>query len=104
MPVFVWEAKTRIGEMKRGEMEADTREIVTQRLRSQQLQVSKVKKKPAEINIRLPGSTGITTKDLVVFTRQFATMIDAGLPLVQCLEILSSQAENVEMRNVLTDV
>lgn len=104
MPVFVWEAKTRIGEMKRGEMEADTREIVTQRLRSQQLQVSKVKKKPAEINIRLPGSTGITTKDLVVFTRQFATMIDAGLPLVQCLEILSSQAENVEMRKVLTDV
>lgn len=104
MPVFVWEAKTRIGEMKRGEMEADTREIVTQRLRSQQLQVSKVKKKPADINIRLPGSTGITTKDLVVFTRQFATMIDAGLPLVQCLEILSSQAENVEMRKVLTDV
>ncbi|MEO1172269.1 MAG: type II secretion system F family protein, partial [Myxococcota bacterium] len=104
MPVFVWEAKTRVGEVKRGEMEADTRELVTQRLRSQQLQVQKVKKKPVEIVIRMPGSTGIKTKDLVVFTRQFATMIDAGLPLVQCLDILASQAENPEMQKVLANV
>lgn len=104
MPVFVWEAKTRVGEVKRGEMEADTRELVTQRLKSQQLQVQKVKKKPVEIVIRMPGSTGIKTKDIVVFTRQFATMIDAGLPLVQCLDILSSQAENPEMQKVLTSV
>lgn len=104
MPVFVWEGRTRVGELKRGEMEAETREVVTQRLRSQQLQVAKVKKKPRDMTIRLPGSTGVTTKDLVVFTRQFATMIDAGLPLVQCLEILGAQAENVEMQKVLGDV
>lgn len=106
MPVFTWEAKTRIGELKRGEMEAETREMVTQRLRSQQLQPQKVRKKSVDFNmqIKLPGSSGVSTKDLVVFTRQFATMIDAGLPLVQCLEILSSQAENPEMRKVLGDV
>jgi len=104
MPVFVWEAKTRIGEVRRGEMEAANAEIIRQRLRAQQLQVSKVKKKPIEIKIRLPGSTGVTTKDLVVFTRQFATMIDAGLPLVQCLEILSTQAENPAFSKVLGEV
>jgi type IV pilus assembly protein PilC len=101
---FVWEAKTRGGDLKRGEMEADNKEAVTQRLTQQQLQVTKVKKKPMEINIKMPGSTGIEVKDLVVFTKQFATMIDAGLPLVQCLDILSTQAENPEMRRVLGEV
>ncbi len=104
MPTFTWEAKTRVGEAKRGEMEADNSDTVTQKLRAQNLQVTKVKKKPAEIVIRLPGSSGVTTKDLVVFTRQFATMIDAGLPIVQCLEILSTQAENPVFRKVLADV
>ncbi len=104
MPVFVWEAKTRVGEMKRGEMEADTADVVSQRLRQQQLVNAKVKKKAAEISLKLPGSGGVTTKDLVVFTRQFATMIDAGLPLVQCLDILSSQMENVAFRKTLFDV
>lgn len=104
MPTFVWEAKTRVGEQKRGEMDADTADVVTQRLRQQQLVNAKVKKKSAEIAFKLPGSGGVTTKDLVVFTRQFATMIDAGLPLVQCLEILSSQMENVNFRKALFDV
>ncbi len=104
MPAFVWEAKTRGGELKKGEMEAATPEAVTQRLRSQSLQVSKVKKKPTEIHLRLPGSSGISQKDLVVFTRQFATMIDAGLPLVQCLDILSSQSPNQDLKKVLLDV
>jgi type IV pilus assembly protein PilC len=87
-----------------GEMSADSAEVVNQRLRAQNLQVGKVKKKPMEINIRLPGSAGVTKKDLVVFTRQFATMIDAGLPLVQCLELLGTQADNPELRKVLLDV
>ncbi len=104
MPVFVWEAKTRTGEAKRGEMEAVSADLVTQRLRSQSLQVGKVKKKPLELRLRMPGATGVTSKDLVVFTRQFATMIDAGLPLVQCLEILSSQQPNLEFKKVLVDV
>jgi len=57
-----------------------------------------------EINIKMPGATGVTRKDLVVFTRQFATMIDAGLPLVQCLEILSQQMPNPAIRVVLKSV
>lgn len=105
MPTFVWEAKNRVGELKRGEMEADNADIVTQRLRQQQLQQAKVKRKAAQINIKIPGmGPKIETKDLVIFTRQFATMIDAGLPLVQCLEILSSQMENEQFRKVLFDV
>ena len=104
MPVFVWEAKGRTGEPMHGEMEAANSEIVTQRLRSQNLQVAKIKKKPRDLSLKLPGSTGITTKELVVFTRQFATMIDAGLPLVQCLEILGSQMENPALRKVVLDV
>ncbi|MBC7793356.1 MAG: type II secretion system F family protein [Clostridia bacterium] len=106
MPTFTWEAKTRIGEMKRGEMEADSADVVTQRLRQQQLQGAKVKRKAAALNLKIPGFGGpkITTKDLVVFTRQFGTMIDAGLPLVQCLEILSSQMDNEQFRKVLFDV
>ena len=58
MPTFVWEAKTRSGDTKTGEMDADSADIVTQRLRAQSLQVNKVKKKPAQINIKLPGSSG----------------------------------------------
>lgn len=104
MPTFVWEAKTRVGELKRGEMEATTADVVSQRLRSQNLQVNKVKKKPFEINIKMPGQQGVTVKELVVFTRQFATMIDAGLPLVQCLEILGGQMDNPEFKRVILDV
>ena len=104
MPIFVWEAKNRVGEMKRGEMEAETADVVSQRLRQQQLVNSKVKKKAAEISFKLHGTGGVTTKDLVVFTRQFATMIDAGLPLVQCLDILSSQMENLAFRKALFEV
>ncbi len=104
MPVFLWEAKDRLGTPKSGEMEAASADAVTQRLRNQRLQVEKVKKKPIEIHIRMPGATGVTTKDLVVFTRQFATMIDAGLPIVQCLDILSSQLENQDFKKILLDV
>ncbi len=104
MAVFLWEAKLRTGEVRAGEMEAPSADVVTQRLRSQSMMVAKIKKKPVQINIRLPGSSGVTTKDLVIFTRQFATMIDAGLPLVQCLEILGSQQPNAEFKKVVLDV
>ena len=104
MAVFIWEAKTRIGETRSGEMEADSSALVTQRLRAQQLQVVKVRKKPTEIIIRMPGSTGVEPKDLMVFTRQFATMIDAGLPMVQCLDILGTQMENPDFKKIVMSV
>ncbi len=102
MPVFIWEGKTRQGEMRAGTMEADSADVVIDRLKQQQIQASKVKKKPTEINIKL--GTGIKKKEIVVFTRQFATMIDAGLPLVQCLEILGSQQANVHFQKVIMAV
>ena len=61
---------------------------------AQRGEVLKLAKAPLEINLQIPGQTGVTGKDVVIFSRQFSTMIDAGLPLVQCLDILGSQAEN----------
>ncbi len=104
IPVWLWEAKTKSGDVKKGEMEAADAEAVNARLRSLGYAPVKVKKKPLEINIKLPGVGGVTLKDLVIFTRMFATMIDAGLPLVQCLEILANQTDNPAMRTVLAQV
>jgi type IV pilus assembly protein PilC len=77
---------------------------VKARLTQMGLDPTKVKKKPREIHLKIPGTGGVTTKDLLVFTRQFSVMIDAGLPLVQGLEIIATQADNREFRRVLTDV
>ncbi len=104
MPLFVWTAKSKTGELRNGEMEAATADMVEQRLRAQQLQPTKVKKKPAELHFKIPGSSGVSTRDLMLFTRQFSTMIDAGLPLVQCLDILHSQNENIWFKKVLGQV
>ena len=102
MAEFAWEARARSGEVRKGVMEADNEDAVNQRLRQQQLNPVKVKKKAKDITITI--GSGVTTKDLVTFTRLFATMIDAGLPLVQCLEILSGQQTNKIFAGVLRDV
>lgn len=102
--LWVWEGKTKSGEIRKGEMEATDEAAVLQRLRAMALQNVKVKKKPFQFNFKLPGVGGVTNKDLVIFTRQFATMIDAGLPLVQCLDILGSQLDNLAFRDVLMKV
>jgi len=83
-------------------MEADSPDLVNSRLKAQQLSPVKVKKKPKEFNLSF-GSP-VSEKELVVFIRQFATMIDAGLPLVQCLEILSSQGDNKAFNGVLKEI
>ena len=103
MPTFTYEAKTRTGEVRTGTMEADDEATVGQRLRQQQLQPVKVAKKGFSFNFG-GGGGSVTTKDLVIFTRQFSTMIDAGLPLVQCLDILGSQIENPAFARVLRTV
>jgi type IV pilus assembly protein PilC len=102
MAEFVWEARARTGEMRKGAMEAESEDAVNQRLRAQQLQPTKVKKKPREFQFQL--GTGVSSKDIVTFTRLFATMIDAGLPIVQCLDILQGQTDNKLFANVLRDV
>jgi type IV pilus assembly protein PilC len=104
LPIWIWEGKTRTGEMKRGETEASDEAAVQQRLRAMALTNVKIKKKPMSLNFKLPGMNSIGNKDLVIFTRQFATMIDAGLPLVQCLDILATQLDNLAFREVLMKV
>ena len=104
VPVWKWEAKTRQGELRGGEMEAADDAAVKARLSQMGLEPTRVRRKPREIQIKIPGFGGVTTKDLLVFTRQFSVMIDAGLPLVQALEIIATQADNREFRRVLMDV
>ena len=102
MPVYKWEGKVRDGSVNKGTMEAANEAVVTAQLRGQKIMPTKIKKSMGAIEINIPGmKPKVTTKDLVVFTRQFATMIDAGLPLVQCLEILSSQNENPTFKEVI---
>lgn len=101
MPVFTWEGKNRKGEVKKGEMEAVNETAVNANLSRQGIISTAVKVKTSETKTI---KVKVSTKDLVVFTRQFATMIDAGLPLVQCLDILSSQQENKGFKAVLTQV
>jgi type IV pilus assembly protein PilC len=88
--------------MRKGVMEADTEDAVNNRLRQQQLNPVKVKKKGTRFSLQL--GSGVATKDLVTFTRLFATMIDAGLPLIQCLDILGSQQTNKNFGAVLKDI
>jgi type IV pilus assembly protein PilC len=102
MAEFVWEARARTGELRKGLMEAENEEAVNNRLRQQQLQPTKVKKKGKGISLQI--GSGVGEKDLVTFTRLFATMIDAGLPIVQCLDILQGQTDNKHFATVLRDV
>ncbi|MFP8879660.1 MAG: type II secretion system F family protein [Myxococcota bacterium] len=105
MPIFNWKGKTRQGMVKKGEMEAATEEAVVAQLRSQMLMPVTVKLKPKDLSEYFPFlKKKITTKELVVFTRQFATMIDAGLPLVQCLQILGDQQENSTFKTIIREV
>jgi type IV pilus assembly protein PilC len=100
MPAFVWKGKNRDGKAVSGERSADTKEAVMALLRREQILVSSVKEKGKEVALpKLSGS--VPPKDLAVFTRQFSVMIDAGLPLVQCLEILGSQQENKTFAKIL---
>jgi type IV pilus assembly protein PilC len=105
MAEFAWEARGRAGEVKKGVMEAETADAVQTRLRAQNLSPVAVKKKAKGLNLsNLSIGSPVSEKDLVVFVRQFATMIDAGLPLVQCLEILSAQGENKAFNDILRDI
>ncbi|HSD90824.1 MAG TPA: type II secretion system F family protein [Kofleriaceae bacterium] len=104
MARFTWEGTTRGGEKRRGVMEADSRAIVEERLRGDGLAVQTVRKEGGLGDIQIQIGSGVSAKDLQIFTRQLATMIDAGLPLVQCLDILAAQTENKSFKKVLTSV
>jgi type IV pilus assembly protein PilC len=106
MPKFDWEARSKAGSSQKGTMEATNSALVEAQLKRYGFTSISVKEqgKGIQLKLKFPGGTKISTKDLVVFTRQFATMIDSGLPLVQCLDILSSQQENKTFKDILLKV
>jgi len=104
MPVFAWEGRTRQGQVKKGVIEAATEAAAMMQLRTQAIVPTSVKPKSSRgVEIKL-FKKGVKTRELVVFTRQFATMIDAGLPLVQCLDIQAEQQENKSFGETLAKV
>jgi type IV pilus assembly protein PilC len=114
MDTFEWTGRSRQGTIEQGERVAASREDVITLLRKDNIFATSVEKKSAGFDfsslskfkipeISLMGS-GVSEKEIVVFTRQFATMIDAGLPLVQCLEILSTQTKNPVLSKILHEV
>ena len=105
MPTYVFKGRNRMNESVMGERVADNREALRQILRREQVTLTSVKEKGREIGIpKLAGRRKVKSKDLAIFTRQFSVMIDAGLPLVQCLDILSQQQQNKHFQGVLAQV
>jgi type IV pilus assembly protein PilC len=105
MPTYVFKGRNRLNETVVGERVAENREALRQILRREQVTLTSVKEKGREIGIPKIGTRKkVKAKDLSVFTRQFSVMIDAGLPLVQCLEILAQQQENKYFQQVLMQV
>jgi len=102
MPVFEYKGKTMAGAAVQGTMKANTRADLERVLRQNRILVSSISKRAPEIEIRF--GTGIKRVEISRFTRQFATMIGAGLPMVQCLEILGSQTENKELAKIINSV
>jgi type IV pilus assembly protein PilC len=102
VPLFEYKGKTLAGTAVAGELRAKNRAELDRVLRRKRIILSGVNKKPSEIKIRI--GTGIKRIEISRFTRQFATMIGAGLPMVQCLDILSKQMESAEMRRIVGEV
>ncbi len=102
--VFQWSGKTKTGAVEGGEMAAGSRDEVIAQLRKRNIIATSVTKKKKEIVINLPFGSPIKDKDVVIFTRQFSTMIDAGLPLVQALDILASQASNKQFASIINKI
>ena len=102
MPVFTYKGKTLAGAQVAGELKVKDRAELERILRSKKILVSQVATKPSQINLRI--GTGIKKVHISRFTRQFATMIAAGLPMVQCLEILSQQMESVNLRKIVGQI
>src|SRR5256714_14475461 len=101
MPVYTYRGTNRSGSSVSGELAASSKTELQNMLRRQQITATKMSEKGKEFNLPTFGAK-VTAKELAVFTRQFSVMIDAGLPLVQCLEILAGQQENKLFQKVLT--
>jgi type IV pilus assembly protein PilC len=104
MPSFVWKGRNRTGQVQEGQLLADSRDAAAAVLRRQQIQITSLREKGREIKLipRIPR--GVGAKRIAIFTRQFSVMLDAGLPLVQCLEILGDQEENRTFQAIIQQV
>jgi type IV pilus assembly protein PilC len=105
MPVFIWEGKTRKDEVKKGEMEAGDEMAVRGQLRRLGFKSIDIRKKPKDLSEYLPFLKGkVKEKEIVVFCRIFSTMINAGLPLIQCLDLLAQQEQNKAFKSILKTI
>ncbi|MCB9377556.1 MAG: type II secretion system F family protein [Holophagales bacterium] len=104
MPSFVWKGKNRFGAFQEGVLIADSRDAAVATLRRQSIQVTSVREKGREIRLLPKFPRKVGAKRVAIFTRQFSVMLDAGLPLVQCLEILGEQEEDRNFREIIQAV
>ncbi|MFZ0612296.1 MAG: type II secretion system F family protein [Desulfobacterales bacterium] len=105
MPVYLWQGKNVRGEKKKGEMESSSEEIVRTSLRRMKIEPTRIKPKPKDLfaNVALLQPK-VKEHDIILFARQFSTMIDAGLPIIQCLDILYAQQENATFKRMLKSI
>src|SRR5271169_2071053 len=104
MPVFTFSGKTASGEKVQGERIASTKDALASQLRKDRITPGSIREKGKEFSMPTFGSSKVKVKDIAIFFRQFSVMIDAGLPLVQCLEILAANQENQSFQKTLTGV
>jgi type IV pilus assembly protein PilC len=105
MPVYLWKGKDRHDKTKKGEMEAPSEEVVRSELARRKITSAKIKKKPKDLfeNVSFMQPK-VKQSDIIIFCRQFSTMIDAGLPIIQCLDILYAQNDNKTFKKMLKEV
>ncbi|MGA8181576.1 MAG: type II secretion system F family protein [Desulfobacterales bacterium] len=105
MPVYLWKGKDRHDKTKKGEMEAPSEDVVRSELTRRKITSAKVKKKPKDLfeNVSFMKPK-VKQADIIIFCRQFSTMIDAGLPIIQCLDILYAQNDNKTFKKMLKEV
>ncbi|HOI93368.1 MAG TPA: type II secretion system F family protein [Syntrophobacter fumaroxidans] len=105
MPIYLWSGTDRAGKKQKGEIEADNLALARQMISRKNITIKNMRPKPKDISEYIPAlQGGVKEKELVIFVRQFSTMIDAGLPLVQCLEILQEQQENSTFKRIIKKV
>jgi type IV pilus assembly protein PilC len=105
MPIYLWEGKNRNNIVQKGEMDASSEDVVRANLNRLRITPTKIKKKPKDLfeNIAFL-QPNVTDKDVILFCRQFSTMIDAGLPIIQCMDILHAQQENATFKKMLKSI
>ena len=105
MSIYLWEGKNRNNIVQKGEMEASSEDVVRSNLNRLRITPAKIKKKPKDLfeNVAFL-QPNVTQRDVILFCRQFSTMIDAGLPIIQCMDILHAQQENATFKKMLKNI